>query len=86
MPNGSLSYQWSATGPGTVTFGNANLASSAATFSTAGNYTLTLTVSDGELSHADSLVVSMAAEPQPEDGVFPLESVILFLIRSKKPA
>src|SRR3989442_9064064 len=42
---------WSKTsGPGTVTFFNANAANTTATFSAAGTYVLTLTGNDGELS------------------------------------
>ncbi|PYR63826.1 MAG: hypothetical protein DMF88_24480, partial [Acidobacteria bacterium] len=49
---------WTKTsGPGTVTFGNANLLSTTATFSSPGTYVLTLTASDGELSNTDTISV-----------------------------
>ena len=51
--------QWSKTsGPGTVTFGNADRAlDTSASFSAAGTYVLTLTANDGELSASDTVTV-----------------------------
>ncbi len=51
LPTGStLTRTWSkVSGPGTVTFGNASLLNTTATFSVAGSYTLRLTASDGTL-------------------------------------
>ena len=55
-PPGALTYGWTAvSGPGTVTFANANAASTTATFSSAGNYTLRLTASDSALSGSADL-------------------------------
>ena len=50
-PPGALTYTWTkVSGPGTVTFGNAANAATAASFSVAGTYVLRLTASDGALS------------------------------------
>ena len=46
-------------GPGTVTFGNANSVDTTATFSAAGKYTLRLTASDGQLSTSDDAVITV---------------------------
>jgi hypothetical protein len=57
-PPGALTYSWTAvSGPGAVTFANANAASTTATFSSAGNYTLRLTASDSALSSSADLPV-----------------------------
>jgi hypothetical protein len=49
-PPGALTYTWSkVSGPGTVTFANANAASTTATFSAAGTSRLQLTASDSAL-------------------------------------
>ena len=51
---------WSKTsGPGTVSFFNANAANTTATFSAAGTYVLTLTGNDGELSGTDQVSVQV---------------------------
>jgi len=57
-PPGTLTYNWTfVDGPGTVNFTNANAASTTATFSTAGSYTLRLTASDSALSGSADLTV-----------------------------
>jgi PKD repeat protein len=57
-PPGALTYGWTAvSGPGTVTFTDATAASTTATFSSAGSYTLRLTVSDSALSGSADLPV-----------------------------
>jgi PKD repeat protein len=63
LPTGStLTRTWSmVSGPGTVTFINGNLLNATATFSTAGSYTLRLTVSDGSLSASDDMIVTVIA-------------------------
>ena len=59
-PPGAVTYAWSKfSGPGTVTFGTATAATTTATFSTAGVYTLRLTANDGALSGFDDLVVTV---------------------------
>jgi PKD repeat protein len=65
-PPGQLTTTWSVvSGPGTVTFGNANLLSTTATFSATGTYDLRLTASDGALSASDDLIVTVAPANQP---------------------
>ena len=75
LPNspGTLTYTWSTvSGPGTVTFGNANAASTTASFSADGTYTLRLTASDGQLSSNNDLVVTVSPEPStPSNGTPP---------------
>lgn len=61
-PPGVLNYAWSKTsGPGTVSFANANAASTAATFSAPGIFTLRLAVSDSALSGSDTITVTANA-------------------------
>ena len=58
LPNGTLSLSWSKTsGPGTVTFSNANSAATSVSFSSAGTYVLKLTASDGALSAFDETTI-----------------------------
>lgn len=62
----SLTYAWSATsGPSGVTFGTSNAAATTVTFPAAGNYVLTLTVSDGSLSGTDTVAVTVNAAMYP---------------------
>jgi regulation of enolase protein 1 (concanavalin A-like superfamily) len=57
-PPGTLTYNWTfVNGPGTVNFTNANAASTAATFSNAGVYTLRLTATDSALAGSADLSV-----------------------------
>src|SRR5439155_20546745 len=58
-----VTTQWTASGPGTVTFGNATALVTTATFSAAGTYTLTLTANDGLLSGNDAVQIIVAAAP-----------------------
>jgi hypothetical protein len=59
-PPAALTYAWTAvSGTGTVTFGSPSALSTTATFSTAGTYTLRLTVSDSALSSSDDVVVTV---------------------------
>src|SRR5436190_99225 len=61
-PHGTLTTTWSMfTGPGTVTFGNANALSTTASFSIAGTYTLRLTASDSVLTTTDDVVITVNA-------------------------
>ena len=63
-PPGALTFTWSnVSGPGKVTFANANAASTTATFSAGGVYTLKLTASDGGLSGGDTVVVTVNKAP-----------------------
>jgi hypothetical protein len=58
FPN-ALTLTWSkVSGPGTVAFGPANTANTAATFSLAGIYVLRLTANDGQFTGTDDVTVS----------------------------
>jgi hypothetical protein len=65
-PPGALTYTWSkVSGPG-LTFANTHAASTTATFSVGGIYTLKLTAKDGQLSGNDTVVVTVNTEtPTP---------------------
>ncbi len=55
---------WSmASGPGNVTFGNANAVDTTATFSAAGTYTLRLTADDNQYSTPDDVVITVNPAP-----------------------
>jgi hypothetical protein len=57
-PPAQLSIGWSkVTGPGTVTFANASVLSTTASFQLAGTYVLRLSVSDGALTATDDVTV-----------------------------
>src|SRR4029077_2297787 len=61
-PPAQLTSTWSkVSGPGTVTFGNANALSTTASFSTAGAYTLRLSASDSALTSTDDVIVTVNA-------------------------
>src|SRR5690606_13300686 len=51
-------------GPGTVTFGNANAVNTTATFSTQGTYVLRLTATDGKASAFDLVTITVHPENQ----------------------
>ena len=58
LPSNTLTSAWSVvSGPGTVSFGNAAVAATTASFSAAGTYVLRLTGSDGVLSATDDVQV-----------------------------
>jgi hypothetical protein len=62
-----VSVTWSVqSGPGAVTFANANAVDTQASFAAAGTYVLTLTASDGALSASD--VVTITVQPPPPPG------------------
>lgn len=68
MPNppGVVTSGWSvASGPGGVTFLDANAVDTRASFATSGTYVLQLTSGDGELSASDSLQVTVQSAPPP---------------------
>jgi hypothetical protein len=68
-PPGALIYTWSkVSGPGTVTFANANAANTTVTFSVGGIYTLRLTANDGGLSGNDTVVVTVSKHPVANAG------------------
>jgi PKD repeat protein len=61
---GTLATNWSKiSGPGTVTFGSGSTLNSIVAFSTAGTYTLRLTVSDGALLATDDVVIVVNPVP-----------------------
>ena len=63
IPPGAVTTTWSrVSGPGTVTFGNANAVDTTASFSAAGTYVLRLTASDGQLSASDDVTVQVATQ------------------------
>jgi hypothetical protein len=66
-PPGALTYNWTTvSGPGAVTFADANAASTTATFSSAGIYTLRLTASDSVLSGSADLTATVGGPlPSP---------------------
>ncbi len=71
QPSGSLTTQWSVvSGPGSVTFGSASALATSAVFSAAGSYVLRLTASDGALSAADDVSITVSTPPAaPSPGV-----------------
>jgi hypothetical protein len=59
-PPATVTTTWSmASGPGTVTFGNANAVDTTASFSSAGSYVLRLTANDSALSNSDDVTVTV---------------------------
>ena len=67
-PPGAVTTTWSMfSGPGTVTFGNANAVDTSASFSVAGTYVLRLTANDSALSPSDTVTITVnpAAPNQP---------------------
>jgi len=66
IPPGLLIFGWTKfSGPGTVTFANANALNTTAGFSTAGTYVLRLTAADGASSVSDDLAVAVNGQVQP---------------------
>lgn len=67
LPQGSvLQLSWSVvSGPGSVVFSDPTKAISNATFTTAGEYVLKLTASDGQLSASDTLKITVVPNNQP---------------------
>ncbi len=76
-PPSSLSFVWTVvSGPGTVIFGNANTASTSASFSQAGTYILRFTASDSVLSASDDVVVTVnAPDTTPPSTPFGLSAI-----------
>ena len=63
-PPGALTTTWSmVSGPGTVTFANANALDTTATFGAAGSYVLRLTANDSALVATDDLIVTVNPAP-----------------------
>ena len=65
-PPAGVTTTWTKqSGPGTVTFGNANAVDTTATFSTDGVYVLRLTADDGDLTEYDEVTITVDPAPQP---------------------
>jgi hypothetical protein len=66
VPPGAFSVSWTmVSGPGSVSFGNATLAQTTATFSTPGTYILRMSVTDGELSSFDDIQINVTGSTDP---------------------
>ena len=62
LPGGSVTQSWSrVSGPGTVSFGNANAVDTSATFSSVGTYVLRLTANDGQLAGSDEATITVTS-------------------------
>ena len=65
-PPAALTITWSkVSGPGTVTFGNANSLNTTADFSATGVYVLRLTANDGSLTVTDDVTINAVNQPPP---------------------
>ncbi len=62
-PPGVLTYQWTSTSPGGVTFGSPNALSTSATFATAGTYAVTLTANDSALTGSGNATITVSPPP-----------------------
>ena len=66
VPPGVFNASWSMlSGPGSVSFADANLAQTSATFSQAGTYVLRLSVTDGQLATSDDVQVTVTGGADP---------------------
>jgi CubicO group peptidase (beta-lactamase class C family) len=70
-PASALTYAWSSSNSAATSFSAGTSAATDATFTAAGTYTLTLTVSDGTLSGSDTLTVTVTDAPTAD--VFPAD-------------
>ena len=62
-PPGAVTTSWSkASGPGTVTFGDASAVDTTASFSQSGVYVLRLVADDGELATSDTVTITVVDE------------------------
>lgn len=75
-PPAALTITWSkVSGPGTVTFGNANAKSTTATFSAPGIYVLVLTANDGDVASDDTVEILVNEAPKVNAG--PAQTIAL---------
>ena len=66
IPPGAVTTLWSqVSGPGMVTFGDATVVDTTASFSVAGTYVLRLSANDGALSSSDEVTVTVSADNTP---------------------
>jgi CubicO group peptidase (beta-lactamase class C family) len=72
-PAASLTYQWTANPNTGVTFSAGTSAATNVSFTTAGPYTLTLTVGDGTLTGHDDVVVTVSDAPPPAAAIYPAD-------------
>ena len=73
--SGSLTKTWSkVSGPGTVTFGNANSLTTTASFSSPGVYVLRLTANDSQLQGSDEVQITVEGAASP---VLTIDDVML---------
>jgi hypothetical protein len=92
-PNGTLNTMWSkVSGPGNVSFANANAVNTTASFSAAGSYVLRLSASDGIATVSDDVSITVNSAPAasnvylsstgngslPGTGSFADEDILLF--------
>ncbi|MDG4554467.1 MAG: RHS repeat-associated core domain-containing protein [Candidatus Competibacter sp.] len=82
-PPGAVTIAWSKdSGPGTVAFGNAHVASTTATFGADGVYVLRLTANDGALPASDTVQVTVnpvgggTLPPDPADVAPPVDPTV----------
>jgi hypothetical protein len=75
---GALTVTWSqVSGPGTVTFGNANAPATTANFSALGGYQLQLAANDGQATTISSVNVTVIAQPNISFALLPPGSLQL---------
>ena len=68
-PPGTYTVTWTKqSGPGTVTFNNANAVDTTATFSASGTYVLRLTADDDDLTDYDDVTIEVNAAPSVDAG------------------
>jgi hypothetical protein len=66
LPSGTVTTSWSKnSGPGDVTFGNANAVDTTASFAITGTYVLRLTANDGALEASDTVTVTVKDNEAP---------------------
>jgi fibronectin type 3 domain-containing protein len=63
LPNGVLSYLWTVVNGTGVTLSSPTASSTQASFTAAGTYTFRVTVSDGQLSASDDVIVTVQSTP-----------------------
>jgi YD repeat-containing protein len=69
LPANTLTMTWTkVSGPGTVTFDNANQANTSASFSAAGSYVLQLSATDGTLTTNSTVAISAVNNPNWSSG------------------